>query len=131
MGFFHNSDPECRKARDLDETKPFIVWYNGENSVPYIIEIKDEVIETHRLMYETNVRAVNGTPKWGSRANSAIFDFYQNGLVYMMPEMLEPEAMMEDWRVMLAVRMVEMMQENDTSFVPLIVPFLQEPADRM
>ena len=39
--------------------------------------------------------------------------------------------MMDDWRVMLAVRMVEMMQENDTSFVPLIVPFLQEPADRM
>ena len=32
---------------------------------------------------------------------------------------------------MLMVRMIEMIQEHDTSFVPLIVPFLQEPADKM
>lgn len=32
---------------------------------------------------------------------------------------------------MLMVRMVEMIQEHDTSFVPLIVPFLQEPEEKM
>ena len=64
-GFFYNEDPECRKARDLDGDKPYIVWFNGENSVPYIIEIKEEPIEVHRLLYETTVRTVLGTPMWG------------------------------------------------------------------
>ena len=62
---------------------------------------------------------------WGQRANSALFDFYQNGLIYMMPEMLAPEELMEDWRVKLAFGAIELMQENDTSFVGLVVPFEQ------
>ena len=48
-----------------------------------------------------------------------------------MPELLAPEEMMEDWRVGLAVRIVELMQENDTSFVPIIAPLKQAPEDRM
>ena len=43
----------------------------------------------------------------------------------MMPEMVEPDKLLEDWRVMLSIGMIELMQENDTSFVPLIVPFEQ------
>ena len=49
----------------------------------------------------------------------------------MMPEPMEPEEMMEDWRIMLMVRMIEIMQEHDTSFIPIVVPFRQEPADKM
>ena len=90
VGFFHNEDEKCRKERNLQEDKSYIAWFNGENSVPYILEVEDG-IDAHRIMFETNVRAVNGTPKWGSRANSAIFDFYKNGLIYMMEEMLTPE----------------------------------------
>jgi len=131
VGFFYNVDELCREKHKLDLDKSYIVWYNGANSVPYTLELTDEAVDVHRLMYETNVRAVNGTPKWGSRANSAIFDNYMNGLVYMMPEMHEPEEIQKDWQVMLAVEMVAMMQTTATSFVPVIEPFIQEPADRM
>ena len=50
----------------------------------------------------------------------------------MMPEMIAPEDMEEDWRYMLAVGVLELIQENDdTSFVPIIAPFKQEPEDLM
>ena len=52
-GFFFIEDPECRKIRSLEEDKQYIVWYNGASSIPYIIEIQDEPITTHRLMFET------------------------------------------------------------------------------
>jgi len=39
--------------------------------------------------------------------------------------------MEEDWQVMMAYRILEIMQENTTGFIPLIVPFIQEPADEM
>lgn len=42
-------------------------------------------------MFTLQTSVVKGTPKWGQRAHSAIFDFYQNGLVYMMPDLLRPE----------------------------------------
>ena len=77
-----------------------------------------------RLMHEIAVGVVKGTPRWGQRASDAIFTHYANGLIYMMPESKEPKEMMEDWIVMLMVRMIEMMQENDTSFVPIVTPFI-------
>lgn len=120
-GFFYNEDPECRKLRGLDETKPYIVWYNGENSIPYIIELQDDSpVAAHRLLYETTVRTVKGSPRWGQRANSAVFDFYQNGLVYIMPEKMSMEEMQADWRVNIAVECVHIIQEHETNFVPII-----------
>ena len=49
----------------------------------------------------------------------------------MMPEQKEPAEMQEDWRIMLMVRLIEIMQESDTSFIPIVTPFTQEPADKM
>ena len=86
IGYFYNSDPECRKARDLDEDKSYVVFFNGEESIPYILEVKEEGIETSRLLYENAVRAVNGTPMWGSGAKSAVFEYNANALIYMTPE---------------------------------------------
>jgi len=59
----------------LDEDKNFIVFFNGPNSLPFVLEFDKDEITTSSLMYELTIRAVNGTPKWGSRANSAIWDF--------------------------------------------------------
>lgn len=109
----------------------YIVIYNGENSIPIILEFGKDEIDLHRVFYEVTVGTVKGTPRWGQRANSAIFDFYENGLIYMMPKMLEPEEMMKDWKVMLMVRITELIQERRTGFVPLLTPFIQEPADKM
>ena len=96
----------------------YIVIYNGENSIPNILEFGKDNIDLHTVFFEVTVGVVKGTPRWGQRANSAIFDFLENGLIYMMPKMLEPEEMMKDWRVMLMVRITELIQENRTGFIP-------------
>ena len=131
IGYFYNSDPECRKARDLDEDKSYVVFFNGEESIPYILEVTEEGIETSRLLYENAVRAVNGTPMWGSRAKSAVFEYNANALIYMTPEQQTTEEMTSDWRFMLMVKVIEMIQENDTSFVPILTPHKMEPEDKM
>ena len=41
IGFYYNEDESCRKERGLDKDKSYIVWYNGEYSEPYIVEITD------------------------------------------------------------------------------------------
>jgi len=132
VGFFYVEDPECRRLRDLDPEKSFIVIYNGENSIPFILEIGKDEVDLARLIFEINTGIVKGTPRWGQRANTAVFTHYVNGLIYMIPEMMEPTEMQKDWRMMLMVRLVELIQEKRFSFfVPILSPFTQEPADRM
>lgn len=131
-GFFYNEEPECRKLRGLEEEKSYIVWYNGDSSIPFILELVDEApIDTHRLLYETTIRAVKGTPRWGQRANSAIFDFYQNGLVYIQPKTQNQDEMNSDWRVLLAVEYIHIMQEHETNFVPVIVSYDSDREEKM
>ena len=85
VGFFYNSDKECKEKKGLDKDKDFVVYFNGEYAIPYVIEASDEGLNKDRLLYETTVRVVNGSPRWSSRANSAMYDFYANGLIYMYP----------------------------------------------
>ena len=109
VGFYYNDDPECRELRSLEKDEKYYVFYNGENSVPFILQVGLDKIDLPRLMFETTAGVVKGTPRWGQRANAAIFNHFSNGLIYMMPESIEPEKMMEDWRIMLMVRMIELM----------------------
>ena len=53
-------------------------------------------IELSRLFYETTIGCVKGTPRWGQRAHSAVFDFNTNALIYMgkTEEMGDSEKMM-------------------------------------
>ena len=85
----------------------------------------EEKVTAERLMYESTVRTLLGTPMWGQRANSAIFEFYQNALVYMTPELLTPDDWVYDWKVKLMVGTLDYMMDDSTNFVPLIVPFEQ------
>ena len=73
VGFFYNDDPECRTKRDLEGDKKYIVFYNGENSIPLVLELGLDNIEVSRLIYETTIGVVKGTPRWGQRAQSAVF----------------------------------------------------------
>jgi hypothetical protein len=34
VGFYYNNEPECLKENDLEQDKRYIVFYNGENSIP-------------------------------------------------------------------------------------------------
>jgi|Transcript_10855 hypothetical protein len=124
VNFFYNSDPECRRLRDLDPEKGYIVIYNGENSIPFILELGKDEISLRRLIFEVTVSVVRGTPRWGQRGHSAVFDHFMSALIYMIPEHRKPEEMQHDWQVMLMVRMIEMIQEQQTGFVPFITPFI-------
>lgn len=93
MGYYYNTDPKCREERSLEADKKYIVIYNGENSVPYILEFGKDHIDLQRLFYEVTIGAVKGTPRWGQRAHSAVFDFFSNALIYMIPEAISPEDM--------------------------------------
>ena len=128
-GFFWNDTPACRKDKGLDPDEPYIIWYNGEHLGPFIQKVESPV-DARELMYETTVRTVLGTPMWGQRASSAIFDYYQNALVYMTPEILQTQDWIDDWRVKMMVGTIDYMVEEDLNFVPLIVPF-EQPAEHI
>ena len=86
--------------------------YNGENSIPNIIEIGKDTYTLDRMLNEVSAGVVKGTPRWGQRGASAVFDHYMNALIYMMPEQKNPTEMQHDWHVMLMVRMIEMIQDR-------------------
>ncbi len=92
IGIFVNSEKECKEARGLDADKNYVVIYNGESSVPISLEI-DETIDFSRVIYEINTSIVKGTPKWGQRANAAVFAHMANALIYMVPEHVQPDVM--------------------------------------
>ena len=74
---------------------------------------------------ELNVAIVKGRPTWGQRGMTAVFEHHQSALIYMIPEQSDKQDMIKDWRLMLMFRMIKMMQEQHTGFIPLIAPFLQ------
>lgn len=45
VGFHFNSDPECRKEKQLDVDKNHIVFHNGENSIPTMLTVGDDYID--------------------------------------------------------------------------------------
>ena len=86
-------------------------------------ELKEEV-HFDKLAYTLNKSIVTGTPRWGQRALSAISDFHLNAIVFMLEQGAivnhDPENYKKDWRLALMAKIVEWMQENDSSFVPII-----------
>lgn len=98
--FFYNDDPECKKEHELDQDKKWIVSFNGHNSVPVAWSFEEDTpIDIEQLVYFVTTSIVKGTPKWGQRAHSAIFDMMQNGFIYMMPDLPAPEELAADWKI--------------------------------
>jgi hypothetical protein len=102
----------------LEADKNYLVLYNGENSVPITIDL-DESVDFSRVIYEMNTGIVKGTPKWGQRANASVFNHMTNALIYMVPEHIKHEDMVSDWKMMMMVSIIEMMQEHETGFIPI------------
>ena len=65
VGFFYNEDPECRKLRGLEEHKKYIILFNGENSIPIVLEIDKDEVSLSLLIREVTLGVVKGTPRWG------------------------------------------------------------------
>lgn len=68
--FYYNEDPECRKLGELDHEKELLVFFNGDQIAPYVIdvEVNMDMLTIDRLIFELTNRATYGTPKWGTRA---------------------------------------------------------------
>ena len=126
-GFFWNDTPACRKDKGLDPDEAYIIWYNGEHLGPKIQKV-EEPVALSDLNYETTVRTVLGTPMWGQRASSAIFDANVTALIYMTPELLKTQEWIDDWRVNMMVGAIDIIVEQEQRFIPLIVPF-EEPEE--
>ena len=112
----------------LEPEKKWIVSFNGHNSVPVAWDYEDGPIEMDRLLFLLTTSVVKGTPKWGQRSHSAIFDFQQNGIVYMMPSLPSAEELSTDWRVQLMTRITEITQEEDINFVPVVALYDRQSA---
>lgn len=91
VGHFYNTDPECRRLRDLDPETNYLIIYNGEGSLPFVLTIGKDNIDLNRIIYETTVGVVRGTPRWTQRAKQAVFDLKMNGLIYMHPNEEKPQ----------------------------------------
>ena len=119
-GFYYNSDPKCRSEHDLEEDKKYVVYFNGVNSLPYHLTLDEDYINFEQLMFTLNTSIVKGTPRWSQRAYSSLYDFYMNGLVFMMEEgsLTRVVESKDDWRVALMAKITEWTQENESLFIP-------------
>ena len=76
VAIMFNDDPVCRVENDLDRDSKWVVMFNGPTSPPHAFEYSDgEPIEVDRLLYLITTSIVKATPKWGQRANGAIFNY--------------------------------------------------------
>ena len=125
VGFLFVEDHECRETRGFDIDQNYIVFYNGDDSIPSILKVGKDKFDVQAILMELNVAIVKGRPTWGQRGMTAVFEHHQSALIYMIPEQSDKQDMIKDWRLMLMFRMIKMMQEQHTGFIPLIAPFLQ------
>ena len=98
------------------------MFFNGENSIPYHLNMNEDDVSFEQLLYTLNTSTVKGTPRWSQRSYSALYDFFLNGIVYLMPEgsLTNVVDSMKDWRVALMAKLTEWTQENDSAFMPII-----------
>jgi len=109
VGFFYNNDPKCAEKAKLDPEKRHIVFYNGVNSIPMHLTLEDDPMSHEQLMFTLNTAVVFGTPRWSQRAYSTLFNFYMNGIIFMMEEgaLHNAELSKDDWRNALMARVTE------------------------
>lgn len=129
--YYYNDEPGCREHRELDPEKEYIVFFNGENIAPFAMDVEKDKdkITLDNLLYETTNRATHGEAKWGARANSAIFDYNKNVFLYMHEEKMGKLAKRNDWKYELFREVVQIISENETTFVPIITPFYMDDWD--
>ena len=51
-----------------------------------------------------------GSPRWGQRTQSAIFDYKTPAMIYMYADTMTPQELSEDWRASLFVKVTEQLQ---------------------
>ena len=74
VGFYYNSDPECVKQNRLPEGKNYIVFFNGENSLPHHLTLNEDFLSFKMLSKNLDVQMVKGTPKWSQRAYTCLYE---------------------------------------------------------
>lgn len=93
--------------------------------------IDEDFINFEQLMFTLNTSIVKGTARWSQRSYSALYDFWMNGLVFLIEEKALSKVVLlaDDWRVALFAKITEWTQENDSQFVPIIADWDLERDD--
>lgn len=100
VSFLVNEDPSCRTKFQLNDENRHILFLNGENTKTVAMTIGYTKNLSLQLLTSTlNIQMVKGSPRWGQRAYSSIFDFKQNAIIYMMDDLSSHENVVNDWRV--------------------------------
>ncbi len=109
VGFYYNTDPKCREENELDPEKKQVAFFNGENSIPVHLTFGEDAIDFNQLMYTLNTSINKGTPRWSQRSYSVLFDFYSNGLIFLMEEgaLVQADTVKDDWRAALMAKTTE------------------------
>jgi len=60
-------------------------------------------------MFTLNTSIVKGTARWSQRSYSALYDFWMNGLVFLIEEKALSQVVLlaDDWRVALFAKITE------------------------
>ena len=71
-----------------------------------------------------------GTPRWSQRSYECLFRYWRNGLIFMMDEgsLYSVVNHKDDWRVALMAKITEWMQENESTFIPIVAHWDVEEA---
>ena len=84
-------------------------------------------------MFTLNTSIVKGTARWSQRSYSALYDFWMNGIVFLMEEKALSQVVLskDDWRVALMAKITEWTQENDSVFIPIIQDWDMDDEDML
>lgn len=128
---FHiNNDPECAKKLNLDVTKSHLVLYtrNSEfRTEPFVFTDEPGQFTIENISYNVNVSILRAMPRWSKRAYSTLSDMHANAIVFMVPDLKNPEELVKDWRYEAFAEIVEMtMNAEDGLLVPLLTTFDHE-----
>lgn len=85
VSFHYNEDRKCRSEFNLDPKKAHIAFLSGD-ATPNILTVNEDYIDLKQMLFTLNTSILKGTPQWGQRAYSTLFDLGQNAIIYYMPD---------------------------------------------
>jgi len=107
------------------------VFLNGDNTEEEVLTFGEHDISLQQLIFTLNTQMVKGTPRWGQRAFSSIFDFRLSAVIYMISDFVSAEQVEDDWRIDLMVKVNEFIQSHNTLFIPLVWSWASDQNKRL
>ena len=124
------TDPTCATEYGLDPSKQNLLLFQNKDLKPEVLtgDPNDEAVgplDIMTIMKWLNLSIIKAVPRWGERAHTVLFDFQQNGLIFMIPEVPndDPRELMKDWKALTFNAIHEMTKEFETGMIPRMSTF--------